>query len=482
MIHHTHSTGALAGALFLVGVVSGEALAQTTIYPPSGTGGGYVIAVVSDGYVSSEEWKFDRAVDGLILNGLMQDPFYSSHGSAFTIKKTFKASPQSQQSLFQIKPNYDLRRCYIDYVEGDTTKAIDDVVKDLAPMRVVVVGNYEGVSLGCRVDNWTYVSAGAREIGGVLEHEFGHLIAGLFDEYTLNPPPFTDEVDRLNCSTKETPYWFLSGGLPASATTIPTNEPGCLLYESESSHLIVRPYKMCMMRAAGAPFCDICSGEMADQLASVTVVAPISRLDRIPLLRSLSEALIVHAAFMQQPARKADPRQPATVPPTEITRRPAQPPSARPPAPHVRLLIEVKNDQDAAKRTTRVVSATDVTAPVVTRIRNVGTYAWEALEDGKPIATGVFPGDPFQRAPYGNAGAPHPAAQPIAVSTVVVMIPNRTLEELRKRSIDIVFFKLKPSAGREEIPPGWFEDTSNGDKFGEFVRLPNAALQPSFKK
>src|SRR5262245_28058011 len=110
MIHHTHSTGALAGALFLVGVASGQALAQTTIYPPSGTGGGYLIAVVSDGYVSSEEWKFDRAVDGLILNGLMQNQFYSDHGSAFTIKKIFKASPQSQQSLIQIKPNYDLRR------------------------------------------------------------------------------------------------------------------------------------------------------------------------------------------------------------------------------------------------------------------------------------------------------------------------------------------------------------------------------------
>jgi hypothetical protein len=481
MIHHTHSTGALAGALFLVGVVSGNALAQTTIYPASGTGGGYVIAVVSDGYVSSDEWQFDRAVDGLILNGLMQDTFYSSHGSAFTIKKIFKASPLSQQSLFQIKPNYDLRRCYIDYVEGDTTKAIDDVVKDLAPVRVIVVGNYEGLSFGCRVDNWTYVSAGAREIGGVLEHEFGHLIAGLFDEYTLNPPPFTDEVDRLNCSTKETPYWSLSDGLPASATTNPTNEPGCLLYESETAHLIRRPYSMCMMRATGAPFCDICAGEMADQLASHTV-APSSRLDRIPLLRSLSEALIVHAASMQQPARKADARQPPTVQPTAITRRAAQPPSARPPAAHVRLLIEVKDDPDATKRTTKLVSVTDVTAPVVTRIRQVGTYAWEALEDGRPIATGVFPGDPFQKAPYGNAGAPHPAAQRTAVSSVVVMIPNRTLEELRKRNIDIVFFKLKPSAGREEIPPGWFEDPSNADKFAEFVRLPNGALQPSFKK
>ncbi len=356
------------------------------------------------------------------------------------------------------------------------------MVKELAPdaLRVVVVGNYEGVSFGCRVDNWTYVSAGAREIGGVLEHEFGHLIGGLFDEYTLNPPPFTDDVDRLNCSTKATPYWSQSGGLPASATTIPTSEPGCLLYESEQAHLIRRPYLNCMMRAAGAPFCDICSGELADELATHTVAAS-SRLDRRPLLRSLSEAMILHAAFMQEPARKAGARQPPAEQSTAITRRPAQPPSARPPAPHVRLMIQV-NDLDATKRTTQVVSAVDVTAPVVTRIRPVGTYAWEALEDGKPIATGVFPGDPFQKAPYANAGAPHPAPQPNPVSNVVVMIPNRTLEELRKHTIDIVFFKLKPSAGREEIPTGWFEDPTNRDKFAEFVRLPNAALQSSFKK
>ncbi len=171
-------------ALGMLLLVPSAAAAQATIYPPSGQGGNYVIAVVSDGFTASESWQFDRAVNGLILNGLMADPFYSTNGAKFTIKKIFKAVANTHQSSFQFTANFDIQKCYVDYT-AQTTGLIEDAVNVVAPERVVVIGNYEGVSMGCSVDTWTYVSAGAREVGGVLEHEFGHLIAGLFDEYLV---------------------------------------------------------------------------------------------------------------------------------------------------------------------------------------------------------------------------------------------------------------------------------------------------------
>src|SRR5947209_3057687 len=175
MNHNTHVSRALSFAAGLVLLLSSSAAAQTTIYPPPpGTGGNYMIAVISDGYAANESWMFDRAVNGLVLNGLMADPFYSGKGAAFTIKKIFQPVAQSGQSAFKITPNYDINRCYIDYDPVQTTLAIENAVKAITPERVVVIGNHEGVSLGCTVDTWTYVSAGAREAGGVLEHEFGH--------------------------------------------------------------------------------------------------------------------------------------------------------------------------------------------------------------------------------------------------------------------------------------------------------------------
>src|SRR5258708_7728419 len=108
MKHCTSVIRTLSLAIALAPLGSSAAAAQTIIYPPSGTAGGnYGSAVISDGYAATESWMFDRAVNSLVLNGLMADPFYSSKGSAFTIQKIFTPASQSGQSAFGIVPNYD---------------------------------------------------------------------------------------------------------------------------------------------------------------------------------------------------------------------------------------------------------------------------------------------------------------------------------------------------------------------------------------
>src|ERR1700730_7475860 len=146
----TQISRALLVAAGLLFAVSSAARAQQIIFPLNGMPGGhYKIVVVSDGYAADESWKFDRAVNGLVLNGLMADKFYKDRGDKFTIIKLFKPVGTSQQSAFGIKPNYDITKCFIDYDENATTTAIYDAVGTLTPERTIVIGNYEGVSLGC---------------------------------------------------------------------------------------------------------------------------------------------------------------------------------------------------------------------------------------------------------------------------------------------------------------------------------------------
>src|SRR5207247_144690 len=107
-------------------------------------------------------------------------------------------------------------------------------------------------------DHWTYVSAGAREVGGVLEHEFGHLIAGLFDEYALSENTNKDYpgpvVDGPNCSTNVmSPVWAGAMWTPPA-----DHRPGCRYYGQK----IIRPYQDCRMRSDGIDFCAVCADTM----------------------------------------------------------------------------------------------------------------------------------------------------------------------------------------------------------------------------
>ena len=207
--------------------------------------------------------------------------------------------------MFGITPNYDINRCYIGFNEAQATAAISSAVKSISPYpeRVVVIGNYEGVSLGCTDGVWTYVSAGAREMGGVLEHEFGHLIAGLFDEFPLplNPLDYPGpDVDGPNCSNVFTngapsPLWMNSTWPQA-----PVNRSECRHYTNK----IVRPFDDCRMRSADTPFCYVCSAAMSSILGLFTNATMSQVVTRPPILQ----------AGLLQPGPARGPK-PATGPP-----------------------------------------------------------------------------------------------------------------------------------------------------------------------
>jgi hypothetical protein len=411
------SRALLAAALAILTAVMTRA--QTTVFPPTGVGGSHVVLVISDGYAANEEWMFDRAVNGLIVNGLMSEPFYKAHGASFTIQKLFKPVAVSGQTQFAITPNYDITRCYIDY-DATTSNAIAHATTAFFE-KAVVVGNLEGVSMGCTPRNnmWLYVSAGAREMGGVLEHEFGHLVAGLLDEYELFDAPYAGPpgppVDGPNCSTNtgSTPPIWGTLSIPSSIAA-PTNPPGCNRYSTG----VIRPYDMCMMRAAGAPFCYVCQFRMGESLADYAFPSPSAP----------TNTQILGAGMMMQ----------APAPP------PA--PGGRSNTPSVRVLLQVTR----ATRAAQVLSVTDVVAPLIDRTRRVGNLVYAIREAGQPTITGVIPGDVFEDRPYGNGSAPH-LRQDAPTATVSLLIPNASRQGIQTRNFSIALFQLDPASGDARV-------------------------------
>jgi IgA Peptidase M64 len=395
------------------------ARAQVTVYPPTGTGGSHVVLVISDGYAANEQWMFDRAVNGLIVNGLMSDPFYQAHGGSFTIRKLFKPVALSGQTQFGITANYDITRCYIDY-DATTSNAIVHATSAFFE-KAVIVGNIEGVAMGCTPRNnvWMYVSAGAREMGGVLEHEFGHLVAGLLDEYELFDAPYVGPpgppLDGPNCSTNTgspPPIWGTLS-IPASIAA-PTNQAGCNLY----SKGVIRPYDMCMMRAAGAPFCYVCQFRMGERLDDYAFPPPSAPTN----MRIAGAGLM-----MQVPAP----------PPT---------PEARSNNPSMRVLLQVTR----ANRVAQVLSVTDVVAPLIDRTRRVGNLAYAIHEAGQRTITGVIPGEVFEDRPYGNGSAPH-LRQNAPTAIVSLVIPNASRQGIQTRNLSIALYQLDPASGDANV-------------------------------
>ncbi|HEV3060961.1 MAG TPA: M64 family metallopeptidase [Vicinamibacterales bacterium] len=414
----------LAGALLAVAGVQADAFAQTItpIFPTSGPGGSYVIAVVSDGYAntSSDRQKFDNAVNGLIVNGMLLDPFYQAHEAAFTIVKVFQPSPQSGQSQFGITQNYDVTHCYINWIPDSSTPntatMIDNAVQSVGPDRTLVVGNNESQAFGCTPHDgdWTYVTAWARteEPGGILEHEFGHLIAGLWDEYAFTNPPYTGSyptpppVTGPNCSTEASPSWL----------TLPVAGAGkiqsCKFYQLN----IFRPYSTCRMKDTTFAFCPVCAYSVDHQLSAFLNGSEP---------QAPTDVRTIKARFVVQPT---------------------------PPSPQnnqtVRVLVEI-NPQTAGAR---VLTVSDITRRDVNRRHRVGDYVYEVIDGGQTIAIGVLPGDPFEDRAYGARGAPHDT-QRTSTASAVIFIPHVSRQNLLTRAVEINFYRLDPSSGRDDVTP-----------------------------
>jgi hypothetical protein len=247
---------------------------------------------------------------------------------------------------------------------------------------------------------------------GRPQHEFGHLIGGLFDEYDFSIAPYNGTyqgppgppVDTKNCSTAASPYWHTDPRM-AGVSPTPPDPVACNHY-----HLgIKRPYVDCRMNVdTDLQFCQICDRVMKYALDGMSAASPTN--------------LRIIGIQNQRPA---------------------------PAPPSVRLLVRVSRNGAAAK----VLTATEVNDPYVPHQKRLGDFAYEIVDGAQVVDTGVFPGEPFETRGEGSAKQAR-AAQTEESAAVVIYVPRATIATLQARNVSINFYRLKPVQGfGEEVTP-----------------------------
>jgi hypothetical protein len=397
-----------------------SAAGPVQIYPPSGPGGPIVIAVLADHYSNSQadQDAFAYVADYIFNTTFLHDPhYYGARATQFKIVTLFQAVPAGSES------NYGFSRsgsgdCDIHFDATTTTIAINDALSNanIAATKTVVIGNYD-YNFGCRSGNWVYIAAGAAG-SETLEHEMGHLLGDLFDEYAQGPKSsqhYPGYLNRLNCSTETdaTKRDWAKLGLPGV-----TDELACELYGFGIWH----PFLQCRMGASrSGKFCDVCRLNMDASFEELTNPPPPVSIPRAPTNLRISGA----GFFMQ-------------------------PPSARVEDQSVRVLARF----DRIRSTLSILSANDVAARTVPHYRRTGDYVYELTDHGNTFAVGVIGGDPFQVRVYRGGSTQHSSVDK-DVANIEISIPGVTRDTLvsPERTVEILIYRLDPRVNNEPITP-----------------------------
>lgn len=275
-----------------------------------------VLVVIGDGYTNADMPEFQAFVkDKLIDGAFTQDQYFRAHQSAFNVYRIDLVSNTSGVTIRRYKEgcgtktknddvadstcnasssppcyNHDTAldfifthcwgRCWVEGspTTGDTLEAILDeaVPKRDYVMRVLNVLTGEGGGCG---------GGGALTIPGgagwtTLAHEFGHMVSGLYDEYTANAykdTSYPDPVNTKNCSTVLNANDVVWSDLLAQNISLPTVYDsmsmdvdatvgmfeGCKTYGKN----IYRPVHNCRMKGNTNQFCPVCQGVLNETLA-----------------------------------------------------------------------------------------------------------------------------------------------------------------------------------------------------------------------
>jgi len=427
-------TGLAAAAILTCTFVS-EALAQKPLHPTGGGGATnpVVIAVLADGYTNTEERGFDADAANFFLSGLLQDEFFKGKAGFMRIATKFESVTTSGTSKYGFKMGVSDGPCELTFPTD--TIPIWTAAATVGAEYVVVIGNHP-YTVGCTLGKIAYVSAGAAGVK-VLEHEFGHMLASLWDEFGIpangtTPFPFViDPGDRRNCARRPPPPPHFGG----------PGIDGCGLYNAG----VVRFSNMCRMGAGHHPgFCKVCSAYLNGWFNDLPRPAGmVASHERTPQMG------IVRASFQQTPGQKPSATQPI-----------------------VRLLLRVDFDKGTAEPR-RGFNSTGVYVP---SHRRVGKLVYEILDNDKIVDFGVLSDQLFQARGYAGGVGEHGSAKANSAE-VIVQIPGETVAGLRgtTRNVSMVMWELLPDFPGFEINQGTFMKVRGNQKFMRQTQVISAA-------
>lgn len=429
--------------------------------PPPAVERAINIVVLADGFTAGQQEDFNEAAANFFNHGLLADPVFSPYKDVFSIKTVFNPVATASASQFGFVLGPGVTNCSISWNVSDdptanTAALVETAATPANPTHIVVIGNHP-YNFGCSNDNWAYIAVGAAG-ERILQHEFGHLLANLYDEYTvpeLANVAFTGVADELNCSTNKPPHWN-NTSLPANPAL--ENTEGCALFGKGIFH----PYHECLMGAHGDEFCHVCARELNKSLEYYKTLMTSSRSSHDTLAGSVPAGVPVSVAglLLQAPV--------------------AQPPAAQPPARVVRLLLNVNRTTGAVN----VLTATEVAGRAAPQERRLGTSMYEIRDGVRILAVGVLPGDPFRSHGYRGGVSQHtrvPNEPPAdaASASVTVSIPGESRDSLLQsgRQVEVWFYTLSPQVKDAVITQDVLRRLRDSKQATNFARLDAGRLR-----
>ncbi len=372
--------------------------------------------------------EFNRDVENFFKYGLLVDGYYKQKLGDLQVFTYFDATT-SGESSYGFKIGVNTGNCAVGD-SPDTASKIQNIVGGVNPIHTIVIGNHP-YEIGCTKGTWMYVAVDA--VGtDVLQHELGHALGELFDEWAMGiygsvtHPPFPPGKDQLNCAVTPTPpYW-----MPKFPDA--TNEAECDLHAKG----VVHPYHNCRMgKTHHTAFCKLCAKLMDDSFdyfrnpdgggglnSQITNPSPSNPSLHSHVTTPRPQFGFVNATFAAQQARV--------------------PPPAPQPRPIVRLLAEF----NPVARTITAKSQTFATAVYVPSYRRLGQYAYEILDGNNTLEVGVLPDHLFDSRAYGG-GTQHGTAAQQTVE-VVISVPDEDVKTLAapNRRLRVVMYRISPAS------------------------------------
>jgi hypothetical protein len=397
------------------------AAAQKQIHPATGAGGPIVIAVVADGYTAAQQQDFNQDAENFFQYGLLADPdYYEAKAGDFTIVTFFEAVSAAQTSNYEFTIGGATTDNCVVQGGGSTLSKLRTLVAAANPAQIVVIGNHP-YNFGCTNGDWTYVALDA--IGtDVLQHEFGHVFARLYDEWGAGTHATPADIALIlaakkNCwANSATPWWSYADAV---------NVPGCALFDN-----LIRPYQRCRMGATHhEQFCKVCRGLMDVALSDLTGVpittggtAPEAALAPVPTFR------IMNAAYVQ-PAKPAATHTPAL--PRPIRKQVFQ------------LIVNVNpGGKEAADRVSAKRGAFAAEAYYQPDYRLAGAeYVYEFTVNGAVHEIGVIPSHKFVSRSYRGGAQQHQVSRPHPID-ITVKAPDLTRARVDTEKVELRIYHL----------------------------------------
>jgi hypothetical protein len=435
------------------------------VHPPTGGESAPVqIAILADHYAGTDEDEFDYDVANFIKYGLLVDEFYKQHAASFRIVSHFAATPAGQQSRFGFELGPGDGNCAV--------KAAPDVLEQLQaaagtadgfPTHFIVVANHP-YNMGCTSANWSYVAVDA--VGtDVLQHELGHLVGQLFDEWAMassgTHPGLISTV--FNCAPKPPPqpYWIGKPPYPGSGAL-----PGCDLYNDG----VVHAYDTCRMGAMNhKKFCYVCNEAMKAGFGYVnnpdaanpglrTTQARSSHAPVAPSGPRIMNASFVTASFIQAPSN---------------------PPN--PPRPVMRLLVDF--DPGSTVAPVRAVTLEEkqrvfATAVFVPSHRRVGEFLYEISDKAGVREVGIVP-DSYFKSRALRGGGPH-GTGPVQPVQMFLDVPNEDAKTAADgtRNLKIEMYRIPRTLTEPIINKEIWAALKKANNFQKVAELPLGGPSP----